>query len=120
MRLFYIVFLFLFFPLSTNAEHFLVGFEDIPLMTGATQTENETFSFGNEEVRYVETYVVFPQNKTFFDVKKFYIETLKQLGWFEHTNNATSISFYRENDLLEILKLAETPLKISIILKNRN
>ncbi len=120
MRLFLTFLLLISFQLNAVANDFLAGFEDIPIMKGAIQSETETFSFGNEESRYIETHVILAQNKTFSDVKNFYIETLTQLGWHEKSNDKNIISFYRENDLLEILKNAESPFKISIILKNRN
>ncbi len=120
MRLFFALLLLISFGFKANADIFLVGFEDIPIMDDAVQPENETFSFGNEESRYIETHIIPARGKTFNDVKNFYQKTLSQLGWIEQRQNNKSICFYREDDLLEIIKSAESPLKVSIILKNRN
>lgn len=104
-----------------NAQDFIGGFEDIPLIPGFDETGNDAIAFGNEETRYIETFVIASSNKqTFAQVKKFYLETLPQLGWKSADETDSSIQFYRENDMLDISKTAERPLKLSITLKNRN
>ncbi len=105
---------------SLNAEEFLAGFEDIPLPNSARQIENETFTFGNEEARYIEARIICKRGETFDSVKKFYKAALTQLGWTEETNQDDLIRFIRENDALEILCMTKFPLKISIILKSKN
>lgn len=106
---------------STFAEssRFIAGFEDIPLMKGLTQAEKENFSFGNEETRYIETRFTADETKSFDDVKVFYKETLRQFGWRIAKDTPNQLSLTRESDLLEINKTSHSPLKISIILKNR-
>lgn len=102
------------------SKNFITGFEDIPLIKGFQQIEGNNFSFGNEETRYIETQIFAVENKTFKDVQDFYKKTLRQFGWNELKTSASTLSFYRENDILEINKASENPLKINIILKNRN
>lgn len=120
-RLFLYIFVFGFLTIAASAEskNFIAGFEDIPLMNGFRQIENDNFSFGNEETRYIETQIVADNKKNFTEVKKFYTESLKQLGWRESANTTSGIRFYRENDVLEINLISKFPLKIRIILKNR-
>ena len=36
---------------------FIEGLEDIPLMNGVVQQTDKTFSFGNEESRFIEVYL---------------------------------------------------------------
>lgn len=120
MRILFAIFLLTIASFHTNAEGFLSGFEDIPLIDGATQLEKETFSFGNEEARYIEAHIRCVRGTTFGDVKIFYKDSLTQLGWIEQKNLPNIISFARENDVLEISKTANSPLKISIILKSKN
>ena len=67
---------------------------------------------------YEKTFLITTKNVDNF--KLFYIETLPQLGWNLHTNTTNNLIFYRENNILEFLKLKDTPLKVSISLKNRN
>lgn len=104
---------------SVEAKNFITGFEDIPLISGFEQIENDNFSFGNEETRYIETQITTKDKKDFAAVKKFYQESLKQLGWLETKNTTSEIHFYRENDVLEINQISLHPLKVRIILKNR-
>ena len=103
-----------------DSKSFLTGFEDIPMIKGFKQLENNNFSFGNEETRYVETQISASGKKEFSDVRDFYIKTLTQLGWNELNSSGSSLSFYRENDILEITKVSQSPLKVNIILKNKN
>lgn len=107
------------FSSVAESSHFITGFEDIPLMNGLQQTETDDFSFGNEEAHYIEAQLVSIKNKSFADIKSFYKETLTQLGWKKTKETKKQLSFTRENDTLEISKTSHSPLKISIILKNR-
>lgn len=102
------------------AMDFVSGFEDIPLMDGLKQIESGDIAFGNEETRYVEAQLVAVRKKNFQKVKDFYIKTLPQLGWTLQESSASFLRFYREDDILEINRISENPLKISISLKNRN
>lgn len=108
------------FLAPVKAQDFLNGFEDIPLMSGFKQIEGDNFSFGNEETRLIEAQITTSQKKSFNDVKDFYVKALPQLGWTLTKNSASSLEFFRENDVLVISKTSKFPLKISISLKNRN
>ncbi|MCM1323684.1 MAG: hypothetical protein NC218_05945 [Acetobacter sp.] len=110
---------FMTFSLTTNAKNFIAGFEDIPLVNGFQQIENNDFSFGNEETHYIETQLIATDRQTFSNVKKFYQTALTQLGWTELVSTDTTLRFVRENDVLEIERINTSPLRISIILKNR-
>lgn len=104
---------------TAESKSFITGFEDIPLIKGFQQIENDNFSFGNEETRYIEAQLVANSKKDFAAVKKFYQESLAQLGWRELKSTDSELRFYRENDVLEIDKISISPLRIRIILKNR-
>lgn len=119
LYLFISVICFLLITVPAESKNFIAGFEDIPLMKGLQQIENDNFSFGNEETRYIETQLNAIDKKDFAAVKNFYQETLTQLGWSELKNTASELHFYRENDVLEINRISKSPLRIRIILKNK-
>lgn len=109
-----------FLSFNSFAMDFVSGFEDIPLMEGLKQIESDDVAFGNEETRYLEAQLVAVRKKSFQNIKDFYIKTLPQLGWTLKESSASFLRFYRETDILEINRISEKPLKISISLKNRN
>lgn len=109
-----------FLGFNSFAMDFVSGFEDIPLMEGLKQIESDDIAFGNEETRYLEAQLVAVRKKSFQNIKDFYIKTLPQLGWTLKESSASFLRFYRETDILEINRISEKPLKISISLKNRN
>lgn len=113
-------FVFSFMPSPVWAKDFVAGFEDIPLMDGLKQIDNADIAFGNEETRFIEAQMEASEGIDFPSIQKFYQETLPQLGWKEAESQPDFSKFYRENDILEIGKIANYPLKISISLKNRN
>lgn len=115
-----ILFMSLLFYTNVYATSFINGFEDIPLMKGLTQISDNDISFGNEETRFIETQLQSSKNIKFNDIKNFYIKTLAQFGWNLKEKNESNVIFYRENDVLEINKIASNPLKISINIKNMN
>ena len=89
-------------------------------MKGLTQISDNDISFGNEETRFIETQLQSSKNIKFNDIKNFYIKTLAQFGWNLKEKSESNVIFYRENDVLEINKIASNPLKISINIKNMN
>lgn len=110
----------LLYYVNSNATSFVYGFEDIPLMNGLIQINDNNISFGNEETRFVEAQLEAKNRIKFHDIQKFYTETLLQLGWNLKNKTESKIVFHRENDILEINKIASIPLKISINIKNTN
>lgn len=115
-----ILFMSLLFYTNVYATSFINGFEDIPLMKGLTQISDNDISFGNEETRFIETQLQSSKNIKFNDIKNFYIKALAQFGWNLKEKSESNVIFYRENDVLEINKIASNPLKISINIKNMN
>ena len=75
MRLFicFVVLALLSFSLTTKAA-FVEGLEDIPVLENLEQIKNGNLSFGNEEIRLVETYLT-SQSLDFVVVCSFYSET---------------------------------------------
>ena len=109
-----------FLPLNVSAADFIDGFEDIPLMKGLRQIENQNFSFGNEESGYTEAILISSQNKNFEDVKNFYHRILPQFGWKLTNESSKHLNFTRENDVLEIFRQQNKPLKVLVSLKSKN
>ena len=106
---------FLIFPASARAVSFLEGYEDIPVMKGLHQVQNDNLSFGNEETRLVEA-VLTGSKVGFKSVKKFYVDTLPQLGW---TYQGDSLIFYRDGEALEIVRESTKPLNIRFTIKSQ-
>ena len=120
-RIFYLFFIAMIVNASpVYAEEFISGFEDIPMMKGFTQQENQTFSFGNEETGYSEAIIITQKNISFSSVQEFYQGTLPKLGWKLLESDNSSCRFGRENDILEISRLSTGPLKLSISLRSKN
>lgn len=102
----------------SQAAEFIDGLEDIPIADDFVQIENDDVSFGNEESRFIETYIS-SDKSSFNEVKIFYINTLPQMGWGILKNNAKLISFERESEVLEIAKESDKPLLVRITLKSK-
>ena len=115
-----VLFLSLFLPKVTFATDFIDGFEDVPLMQGLKQQENQNFSFGNEESGYTEALLYPVKKMTFEDVGLFYIDVLPKFGWLLLSQKTNYISFIRDNDILEISPRSVRPLRISISIKSKN
>ena len=119
MKRFYLLILFiLLFANNCFASNFIEGFEDIPLMDGLIQNKNDNFSFANEETGIIEVKLNAKKKINFNNIKLFYKQSLSQMGWNIKNESQESISFYRENNVLDIQKTKNSPLKISISLKN--
>lgn len=113
-------FFFIFQADSALSSQFIEGFEDIPLLSGLTQSSEGALSFGNEEAGFTETTLTAGKSLTFSKIKQFYTETLPQMGWTPLSAADTTFSFMRENDILEISQTQKRPLKITISLKSKN
>lgn len=103
---------------NANATTFIDGLEDVPLMNGVSQIQKDTISFGNEESRFVEAYLT-SSKIGFKSIENFYIKTLPQLGWTYQGKDANTLLFYRENEMLEIVKESSKPLEVRITVKNK-
>lgn len=122
MLKFYLTLVFcLFSSFHTAAQDFISVFEDIPLIDGLQALPDQEISFGNEEVRYIETVLFSPKDHLDFNkVVNFYNESLNQLGWTVVTQKDNSLTFSRESDILIISKISNSPLKIRFILTSSN
>ncbi|MBD5398179.1 hypothetical protein HDR60_01575 [bacterium] len=116
MRKILILFLILFSMVSLNsyAEGFMSAFEEIPLQDGLS--EEEPFSYDNEDIRIIEQYVS-SSNLSKDEFLKFYRETLKSLGWNEISQKGKNITFKREDEALILTIESETPLVVLFSLK---
>ena len=103
---------------NAQATTFIDGLEDVPLMEGVTQIQKDTISFGNEESRFVEVY--FTSSRIGFKaIENFYVKTLPQLGWTFQGKSGNTLLFYREKEMLEIVKESAKPLEVRITVKNK-
>ena len=109
---------FLTFSAPVKAASFLEGYEDIPVMRGLRQIPSDTISFGNEETRLVEAMLT-GSKVGFKSVKKFYVDTLPQLGWTYQGQRGNSLLFYRDGEALEIVKESAKPLNVRFTIKNQ-
>ena len=103
---------------NVQANNFLEGLEDFPILDGMTQVQNDVLSFGNEQSRLVETFLTSPKIK-FAKVEKFYKQTLPQMGWIYQGKRNDSLVFQREGEVIEISKEANKPLLVRIMLKSK-
>ncbi len=108
------------FNLIAKDNIFINGFDDLPLMNGLEQLENDNFVFGNEETRLVETKLISKQESKFDKINLFYKNTLPQLGWNLIESNNINLVFHRENDVLEISEISKKPLLINVRLRNKD
>ncbi len=104
---------------SSHAQEFIEGFEDLPVMNGMFQLQNDNISFGNEESRLVEAYLE-GKGISFASVASFYRETLPQLGWNLINQDKKQLLFEREEERLNIVCEQKSPLLVRITLKSKN
>ncbi len=97
---------------------FVEGLEDFPIPDGLEQIENANLNFGNEDIRLVEAYMT-SNLLNFEQIKKFYKETLPQLGWKLNKESAKEIIFERRNENVTIAKESANPLVVNLVLKSK-
>ena len=106
-------------PAATTV--FMSGFEDLPLMDGLKQAEEEAVSFDAPSGRIIEAYA--QSDKTGKrKIEEFYNKTLPQLGWkrVPAKKTASAISYEREGELLTIsIDDGGTPLSVRFELMTR-
>ena len=107
----------LFCSLSARAE-FVEGLEDMPTPEGVTQIENGTLSFGNEEIRLFEAYFS-ATDKKFGEIKKFYEDTLPQMGWIKKKKSDQKLLFERDGETLEVVEESKKPLILRLVVKSK-
>jgi hypothetical protein len=81
---------------GAQAQVYLAGFEDVPVMTGLDVMEGAGIDFDAPSGRIVETYAT--GNLSTEAVLAFYTTTLQQLGWREIGTGA----FEREGETLRL------------------
>ncbi|MDR1693678.1 MAG: hypothetical protein LBR70_00595 [Lactobacillaceae bacterium] len=117
MKTLFTLFAFFCFAHSAFATDFIEGMEDVPMMSGLMQTESDSIAFGNEESRFIETYL--SGDFSFSEVEDFYLETLPQLGWSFESRKQNALSFKRDKDVIDIVREEASPLLVRITLKSR-
>ena len=83
-----------------------------------TQIQKDTISFGNEESRFVEAYLT-SSKVGFKAVEAFYVKTLPQLGWTYQGKRDNTLIFYRDSEMIEIVKETALPLEVRITVKSK-
>ncbi len=97
---------------------FIDGLEDVPVLEGMEQVQQDNISFGNEESRLVEAYLT-SAKRTFRQISKFYKDTLPQMGWAYQGQRGSTLVFEREGEVLDIAKESENPLVVRITVKSK-
>ena len=105
-------------PYSVLAD-FVEGLEDVPIPEAVTQIENGSLSFGNEEIRLFETYFS-SEKKNFSDIKRFYEETLPQMGWAKKKSTKQYVLFERDGETLEVSEESKKPLILRLVVKSKS
>ena len=82
------------------SNEFVQGSEDIPLLKGMEKSSEETFGFDSRSGSILTSEYV--TKNSFKAVKKFYSQTLPQMGWKLHATADHQITFKREKEKLEI------------------
>lgn len=111
-------FCFLFIGAANAGERFVDGMDDVPLMDGLSQITQDDLSFGNEETRLLEAYLS-AKNMKFSKVSSFYQSSLPQLGWIYQGNRGNDLLFYREGEILELVRESVSPLIVRITIKTK-
>ncbi|MEQ8667153.1 MAG: hypothetical protein RIC16_15655 [Rhodospirillales bacterium] len=95
---------------DADAQAFVSGIEDLPLMPGLTETAEGSLVFESAGGRFVEVYAVGDVSRS--DVEGFYGESLPQLGW--QKNGPTN--FRRDNEVLvlEFISGQETAAPLTV------
>ncbi len=88
-------------PHARAADIFVFGFEDLPLMNGLTQIQQESVLFDTPQGRIVQASATGMVTRE--AVLSFYRETLPQLGW----NAMDDQTYQREGEILR-LEITET------------
>ena len=103
---------------NARAAAFIEGLEDVPMLKSMVQVQKENVSFGNEEGRFIEAYLT-SSKVGFAKVEKFYIDTLPQMGWTYQGKRDNTLTFYRDGEVLDIVKESAKPLMVRITLKSK-
>lgn len=106
---------------------FIEGMDDVPLLDDMEQITQDDISFGNEETRLLEAYITpkrivgkkISGSKQFENIAEFYKESLPQLGWIYQGNRGNDLLFYREGEMLEVVKENNSPLLVRITIKTK-
>lgn len=86
--------------------------EDMPLMPGLAELQDETVSFDKPEGRIIESYAVM-DNITREQVSEYYKITLPQFGWGRVKDNV----YFRGQEYLELLfveRAEKTFLRVTV------
>ena len=103
----------LLFVVTVHAQDaFIAGFEDLPLMEGLIQSQEDNFSFDTMQGRLIQA-AASSDTLSFKEVVSYYEEVLPNLGW-----QISSYGFFkRDTGELSIQLLQEKPLLIQFELK---
>jgi hypothetical protein len=82
------------------SEEFVQGSEDIPLLLGMEKMPDESLGFDTASGSIIASSYTTKNDLQL--VKKFYLETLPQMGWKLEQSSHSKTSFNREKEKLEI------------------
>ncbi|MEX2616151.1 MAG: hypothetical protein WD767_08655 [Alphaproteobacteria bacterium] len=98
-----------------RAEDFIEGFEDVPVMPGMAVDADTAIAFDTPAGRIVEAYAA--GNVSAAAIRKFYDDTLPQLGWvrvgvlaFQREGEALALELIKKDETITVrFRLAPTP-----------
>lgn len=81
---------------------FVTGSEDIPVLEGLSQTEDESFNLGFDSESGSIASSSYLSKIPEIEIRNFYLKTLPQMGWVLLTQNQEHLIFKRENKTVDI------------------
>jgi hypothetical protein len=87
------------------SQEFVQGSEDIPLIDGMEKVFDESLGFDSSSGSIMSS--TYETKNNLEEVKKFYLETLPQMGWKSSKKKNAKVFFKRENEELEIETIKE-------------
>lgn len=109
----------IFFYAPAQADSFISGMEDVPIMNGFKQIQSDTVSFGNESSHFLEA-TLESDNVSYKDYRKYYTDTMPQLGWKLKKSTQLKLVFLRGQETLEISQEYAKPLTLRISVYGEN
>ena len=117
---YFIGFFSVFFSFEAGADSFIDGMEDVPVAPGFVQAQADTISFGGVDSHFLEAVLVSEDEAVTDSYRKYYLETMPQLGWKLSEDKALKLIFYRGEETLEITQEYAKPLTLRINIYGEN
>ena len=94
-------------PAMAEKERFFEALYDVPVMPGLEELPDQAMLFDKPDGR-IASVVAASKNLTEADIRRFYVDTLAQMGWKKDTEN----QYVRGTDRLSMDVMKRPPLTI--------